>query len=89
MYASEETFAKLLSVELIPSDCFFVELNLRQRKWLISSSYILYKNSISKHIEMLIKNSDLYSSQYESNFINGDINVRVSNPRMIFVMRIT
>ena len=53
-------------------ECFFVELNLRKRKWLISCSYNLNKNNISKHIEIQSKNLDLYSSQYKSNIIIGD-----------------
>ena len=53
-------------------ECFFVELNLRKRKWLISCSYSLNKNNISKHIEIQSKNLDLYSSQYKSNIIIGD-----------------
>ena len=53
-------------------ECFLVELNLRKRKWLISCSYNLNKNNISKHIEIQSKNLDLYSSQYKSNIIIGD-----------------
>ena len=60
----------------------FVELNLRKRKWLISCSYNLHKNNISKHIEILSKNLDLCSSHYESNIIIGDFNVGVSDPDM-------
>ena len=64
------------------SECFFVELNLCKRKRLISCSYNPHKNNISKHIEVLRKNLDLYSSQYESNIIIGDFNVGVSGVHM-------
>ena len=73
---------KLLSIEPILSECFFVELNLHNRKWLISCYYILHKINIFKHIEILSKNLDLYSSQYENNIIIGDFNVGVSDPHM-------
>ena len=73
---------KLLSIEPILSECFFVELNLHNRKWLTSCYYILHKINIFKHIEILSKNLDLYSSQYENNIIIGDFNVGVSDPHM-------
>ena len=82
MYVREDIPTKPLSIEPIPSECFFVELNLRKRKWLVSCSYNSHKNSISKHIEILSKNLDLYSSQYESNITIGDFNVEVSDPHM-------
>ena len=67
-----------------------VEFNLRKRKWLISSSYNPHKDNIFKHMEIItyyihisnIKNLELYSSQYERNFIVGDFNVRVSDSHM-------
>ena len=67
LYVTGNIPSKLLSIEPIHSKCFFVELNLRERKWLISCSYNPHKNNIFKHIKILIKNLDLYSSQYENN----------------------
>ena len=64
------------------SECFLAELNLLKRKSLISCSYNPHKNNISKHIEILSKNLDLYSSQYESIIIIGDFNVEVSDSHM-------
>ena len=60
----------------------FVELNLRQRKWLISCSYNPHKSNIFKLIEILSKNLDLQSSHYESNIIIGDFNVGVGDPHI-------
>ena len=81
LYVRVDIPTKLLSIEPIRSECFFVELNLRKRKWLISCSYNPHKNKFSKHIEILSKNLDL-SSQYKSNIIIGDFNVGVSDPHM-------
>ena len=67
LYVTGNIPSKLLSIEPIHSKCFFVELNLRERKWLISCSYNPHKNNIFKHIKILSKNLDLYSSQYENN----------------------
>ena len=43
LYVREDTPTKLLSTEPIPSECFFVELNLRKPKWLISWNYNPHK----------------------------------------------
>ena len=34
LYVREDVPTKLLSIQPIPSECFFTELNLRKRKWL-------------------------------------------------------
>ena len=69
LYVTKNIPSKLLSIQPIHSKCFFVELNLRERKWLMSCSYNPHKNNIFKHIKILSKNLDLYSSQYENNII--------------------
>ena len=38
-YVREDIPVKLLSVEPLPTECFFVEINLRKRKWLVCCSY--------------------------------------------------
>ena len=81
LYVREYIPAKLLSIEAIPPEYFFVNLNLRKRQWLLSCSYNPHKNNISKHSEILSKNLDLYFSQYESNII-GDFNVGANDPHM-------
>ena len=82
IHVREDISRKLLSIEPIPSECFFVDLNLRKGKWVISCSYNPHKNDISKHIEILTKNLDIYSSQHKSNIIIGYLNVGVSDPHM-------
>ena len=79
LYVKEDIPTKVLSLELIPSECFFVEFNLRKRKWLISCSCNPHKNNIFNHIEILSKNLHLYSSQYESNY-RTYFNVEVTDP---------
>ena len=46
LYVRENIPTKLLSIEPIPPECFFVELNLGKRKWLISCSYNPHKNHV-------------------------------------------
>ena len=38
-YAREDIPVKLLSVENLPTECFFIEINLRKRKWLVCCLY--------------------------------------------------
>ena len=80
LYVREDIPKKLLSREPIPSECFFVELNLRKQKWLIPCFYNPHKNSIFKHIEILSKNLDLYSFPDDSNIIIRNFNFGVSPP---------
>ena len=65
LYVREDIPTKRLSTESIPSEYY-----LSKPKWLISCSYNLHKNTISKHTEILSKNLDyLHSPQYERNII--------------------
>ena len=66
------------------SDPFRIDRNVHREvsKGILCCSYNLHEYNISKHIEILSKNLDLYSSQYESNSIIGDFNVGVSDPHM-------
>ena len=41
----------------------FIELNFRRKKWLVCCSYNPQKSNITKHIDVIGKNLDLYSSR--------------------------
>ena len=69
--------SKLLSVEKFPTDFFFVEVNLRIKKWLLTCSYNPNKENVENHLETLSKSLALYSSSYENLIIVGDFNVCV------------
>ena len=73
---------KLLSVEPLPTECFFVEINLRKRKWLVCCSYNPHKDDISNHLRLIWKKLDLYSSNYESIIIIGDFNSEINDKCM-------
>ena len=47
---------------------FFVELNLRKKKYLLSCSYNPHKNLINNHINTLSKGLDWYSSNYDKHY---------------------
>ena len=61
-YMREDILVKLLSVEPLLTERFFVEINLRKRKWLVCCSYNPHKDKISNHLQLIRKNLDLYSS---------------------------
>ena len=52
----------------------FVELNFRRKKWLVCCSYNPQKSTVSKHLDVIGKNLDLYSSRYENYLLLGDFN---------------
>ena len=64
LFVRENILSKLLSVENSPTEAFFVELNLRKKKWLLSCSYNPNRENIENHLETLSKSLALYSSSY-------------------------
>ena len=54
-YVREDIPTKLLSVESLPTECFFVEINLRKRKWLVCCSYNPHKDNINHHLQTISK----------------------------------
>ena len=70
---------KLLSSDIASIESFYVEINLRRKKWLLNCSYNLDKSNISMHLSESRKSLDLYSTKYENFVILGDFNVEVDN----------
>ena len=56
---------------------FFVEINLKKKKWSFSCSYNTNRENIENHLETLSKCLDLCSSSYDNLIIVGDFNVYV------------
>ena len=81
-YIREDIPAKLILVEDLPTECFFIEINLRKKKWLLCCSYNPHRNNIKNHLEILGRNLDLYSSLYENIIVLGDFNVETTDPSM-------
>ena len=57
-----------------PSEGFLVEIDLRKKKWLISSSYIPNKTLIQNNLLIISKKLDLCSSRYDFVSLFGDFN---------------
>ena len=64
------------------SEYFFVEINLRTKKWLLCCLYNPHKNSISIHIDFLRRELDLHSPNYENFMLLGDFNSEMTDSNL-------
>ena len=53
---------------------FFVEINLRKKRWVLCCSYNPKTHLISKHLNEIGKNLDLLLSKYDNFMLIGDLN---------------
>ena len=81
-FVREDISSKLISDETLCKDRRYIELSFRKKKWLLCSFYNPNKNIISDHLEILRRNLDLYSAQYENLIMIGDFNSDVSQSCM-------
>ena len=82
LFVREGIPAKFLSFATSPTEWFFVELNLRKKKWLVCCSYNPDNSNIQTHLASLSTNFDIYSSQYDHFIALGDFNVEIDNKYM-------
>ena len=75
MFVSEDIPSNLLTIEEKPIESFYIELNVRNSKWLVNCSYNPHKNSIGNHLDRISGSLDLLSSDYEKIILLGDFNV--------------
>ena len=61
---------------------FFIEINLRKKKWLLSCSYNSHKNNIGTHLEIIGKTLDKLSASYDNIILLGDFNVEPEEAKM-------
>ena len=62
---------------MLTSEAMFIEINLRNRKWLFCCSYNPNKATTERHIEALSKSIDLHSSLYDNFIFLGDFNATI------------
>ena len=68
----EDIPSNLVEAETRPVEGFYIELNLRNDKWLLNCSYNPHKNNIGNHLKMLSYFLDSHSSTNEKVLILGD-----------------
>ena len=81
LYVREDVPSTLLKTDS-EIEAFYVELNVRKKKWLLCCSYNPNKNSITNHPAEIGKNNDLFSSKYENFILLGDFNSEPSEQPM-------
>ena len=55
LFVREDIRCNLLTVEEKPIESFYLELNLRNSKWLVNYLYNPHKNSIGNHLDKIKK----------------------------------
>ena len=80
LYVRDEIPSRLLTDYKIKDnlELFFVEVNIRKKKWLLSCSYNPHKSNISNHLHHLNKGLDVYLKSYDNILIIGDFNSEFS-----------
>ena len=82
LYVREDIPSKLFSIENQPIEGFYIEINLRKKKWLLCGTYNPHRNNIANHLDSLSKNLALHSSAYDSYIVIGDFNIEVDSKEM-------
>ena len=87
LYVREDIPSKLLSIENQPVEGFYIEINLRKKKWSLCGLYNPHRNNISNHLDSLSKKLALYSSTFDNYIVIGDFNVEADSKEMSFKER--
>ena len=64
--------SKLIPMQSFSVEGFFVEINLRCKKWLLRCSYNLYRSLISELLSIIGMDLDVLSANYHQIFLMGD-----------------
>ena len=80
LYVRDDIPSRLLTDYEIKDnlELFFVEVNIRKKKWLLGCSFNPHKSNISNHQHYLNKSLDVYLKCYDNIQIMGDLNSEVS-----------
>ena len=82
LFVREDIPSDLVEAEGKPIEGFYIELNLRNDKWLLNCFYNPHKNNIGNHIKALSDFLDSHSSTYEKVLVLGDFNVEADDQNM-------
>ena len=83
LYVREDIPCKIIKLETDAYyEGFFIEINLRKKKWLLSCSYNSHKNNIGTHLEIIGKTLDKLSASYDNIILLGDFNVEPEEAKM-------
>ena len=74
LFVRNDIPANVVSTDDWPIESFYVELNFRNKKWLLNCSYNSKHSSIEPHLDSLSKSIDSLSSKYDNFILLGDFN---------------
>ena len=85
LFARENLITKYLNRHSFPNDleAFFIELNLRKKKWLICCCYIPNKGLAKRYLEEFRNRINYFSTEYENIIFMGDFNAEITEPEMM------
>ena len=69
--------AHLITGDINPIGSVYVELNLRNNKWLIDCSYNPHKSLIGNHLDAVSKTLDLHSSTFDKIILLPNFNTEI------------
>ena len=69
--------AHLITRDINPIGSVYVELNLRNNKWLIDCSYNPHKSLIGNHLDAVSKTLDLHSSTFDKIILLPNFNTEI------------
>ena len=73
----------VISTDKNPFESFYVELNFRKKKWLLSCSYNPNNENIESHLNGLTRSIASLSLKYENIILLGDFNSCMDDSPMI------
>ena len=73
VFIREDIPTKLIDSQM-KIEGFFIELNLRRKKWLLCCSFNSKYSQISHHLKEIGKNLDVLTSKYDNIILMGDFN---------------
>ena len=74
LFIRNDISAKVVSTQDRPIKSFYVELNFRNKKWLLNCSYNPKHTSVESGLDSLSKSIDSLSSEYDNLILLGDFN---------------
>ena len=86
-YVTEDIPYSLLNSD-VSTGSFFVELNLRKKKWLLRCSYNSHKNQVSNHLTKIGRNIDAFSSNYDNLLFLVDFSIEPTELPMKYFCQI-
>ena len=74
----EDIPSKFLSIKNQPIEGFYIEINLRKKKWLLCGKHNSHRNT-GNHLDSLSKNVALYSSAFDNYIVISNFNIEVDS----------